>query len=42
MSVTVAGAAHIHEHDGRVYYFCCGGCRTKFARDPAKFLVQQT
>ncbi|HEU0115042.1 MAG TPA: XdhC family protein, partial [Thermomicrobiales bacterium] len=26
MTVTIAGARHKAEHDGRVYYFCCPGC----------------
>ncbi len=28
-------------HDGTVYSFCCDGCRTKFAADPAKYLAPQ-
>lgn len=39
MSVQVEGAQHTYEHDGTVYYFCCGGCRTKFAQDPERFLA---
>ena len=38
MSVRTAGAAHNHEHDGTVYFFCCAGCRTKFAQSPAEHL----
>jgi xanthine dehydrogenase accessory factor len=30
MTVTVAGAKHTAEHQGRTYYFCCAGCREKF------------
>ena len=26
------------EHDGRAFYFCCDGCRSRFTADPAKFL----
>lgn len=26
------------DHAGRTYYFCCGGCRTKFEADPEKYL----
>jgi len=40
MSVTIATAKHIYEHDGENYYFCCGGCLTKFAR--AKEAEMQT
>jgi len=36
MRVTIAGARHIAEFQGRQYYFCCGGCRTKFLADPAR------
>ena len=28
---------HRHQHNGRTYYFCSGGCRAKFAADPAKY-----
>jgi len=30
-----------HEHAGTTYYFCCNGCRTKFAADPEKYLNSQ-
>jgi YHS domain-containing protein len=38
MSVTIATAKHRLEHEGTTYYFCGGGCRTKFAADPSKYL----
>ncbi len=38
MTVEIAGAVHVHEHDGAAYYFCCGGCLAKFAADPARYL----
>ena len=38
MMVTIAGAAHRAEHDGRAFYFCCGGCRARFLASPAQFL----
>jgi xanthine dehydrogenase accessory factor len=38
MMVTVAGAAHRAEHDGRAYFFCCGGCRARFLAAPAQWL----
>ena len=38
MSVAVAGARHTAEVLGVSYYFCCGGCRTKFLAEPARFL----
>jgi len=30
MTVAVAGARHSAELEGKTYYFCCAGCRTKF------------
>jgi Cu+-exporting ATPase len=39
MSVTIAGAQHSFAHDGTTYYFCCNGCRSKFAADPQKYLA---
>jgi xanthine dehydrogenase accessory factor len=30
MTVAVAGARHVAEAEGKTYYFCCAGCRTKF------------
>ena len=30
MKVAVAGARHSAEFEGKTYYFCCAGCRTKF------------
>lgn len=38
MEVDVACAQHIHEHAGQSYYFCCGGCRKRFAADPGAYL----
>ena len=29
---------HQLEHQGRAYYFCSAGCKTKFSADPAKYL----
>jgi Cu+-exporting ATPase len=31
-------SAHEAEHEGRAYFFCSAGCRTKFLADPAKYL----
>uniref|UniRef100_UPI0002E1F037 heavy metal translocating P-type ATPase n=1 Tax=Bradyrhizobium sp. (strain ORS 278) TaxID=114615 RepID=UPI0002E1F037 len=39
MSVDPATSTHRFEHDGRTFHFCCAGCRTKFAADPAKYLA---
>jgi len=38
MSVDLATAKHSAEHQGQTYYFCCNGCKTKFAADPDKYL----
>ncbi|HSC94445.1 MAG TPA: heavy metal translocating P-type ATPase [Burkholderiales bacterium] len=40
MTVDPASAKHVFEHRGVKYYFCCGGCRTKFEADPAKYLAK--
>ena len=38
MTVDVAGAKHRAEVAGRSYYFCCPGCRDRFAADPQRYL----
>jgi xanthine dehydrogenase accessory factor len=38
MEVVVEGAQHTFEHGGTTYYFCCGGCRARFAESPTSFL----
>lgn len=38
MSVETDGAELTHEHAGKVYAFCCSGCREKFAADPEAYL----
>ncbi len=38
MTVDPAVSKHRHDHDEVTYHFCCGGCRSKFAADPAKYL----
>ena len=37
MNVNPATAKFVHEHGGKKYYFCCGGCLEKFKADPAKY-----
>jgi P-type Cu+ transporter len=39
MSVDPATAEHRHEHAGTTYYFCCNGCREKFAAGPERYLT---
>jgi len=38
MNVNPSTAKHTLEHAGKMYYFCCGGCATKFKADPEGFL----
>ena len=38
MRVDPATSRFSHEHAGRTYHFCCGGCQTAFRTDPAQFL----
>src|SRR5262249_29755661 len=39
MDVDPAKTRHRLEHDGKTYYFCCGGCLEKFRADPARYLT---
>jgi xanthine dehydrogenase accessory factor len=38
MTVVIAGARHQTEYDGKVWYFCCGGCKARFEADPLLYL----
>lgn len=38
MNVNPATAKHVHEHAGKKFYFCCGGCAEKFKTNPEKYL----
>jgi Cu+-exporting ATPase len=38
MTVDPHTTPHKHTYQGRPYYFCSAGCRTKFAAEPAKYL----
>jgi Cu+-exporting ATPase len=38
MTVDPHATAHREAFAGRTYYFCCAGCRAKFAADPQKHL----
>ena len=38
MTVDPATTKHRTEHDGRPYFFCSAGCRTKFVGDPERYL----
>ena len=39
MTVDPANVRHIADHEGRTYAFCCAGCRTRFAKNPARYLA---
>lgn len=39
MEVQIATAKYTHEHEGEMFYFCCAGCQTKFAKEPEAYLV---
>lgn len=39
MTVVVRDAKHTHVHEGHTYYFCCEGCRARFADAPEKYLL---
>ena len=42
MTVDPALAKASHEHAGKMYFFCCAGCKTKFEADPAKYLAPRS
>ncbi|HEX5715003.1 MAG TPA: XdhC family protein [Thermoanaerobaculia bacterium] len=37
MTVEIATARHTAEHAGRTWYFCCGGCRSRFLAEPERY-----
>jgi P-type Cu+ transporter len=39
MHVNRAAAKHTFEHESVTYFFCCAGCRSKFAADPEGYLA---
>jgi Cu+-exporting ATPase len=40
MNVDSGTAKHVHEHEGRRFYFCCGHCVEKFKANPSQYLNQ--
>lgn len=38
MSVDEGSAKFKSEYKGKTYYFCSGGCKTAFDKDPAKYV----
>jgi xanthine dehydrogenase accessory factor len=41
MAVSTANAMHVEKYEGVSYYFCCGGCRTTFQQDPARYAAMR-
>jgi Cu+-exporting ATPase len=41
MRVDAHNAKHGADYQGRTYYFCSSGCRTKFGADPKKYLGER-
>jgi xanthine dehydrogenase accessory factor len=39
MTVRVLAGTPRAEHGGRTVYFCCGGCRERFRREPERYLA---
>lgn len=39
MTVEIATARHTAEHAGRIWYFCCGGCRERFLAAPERYVA---
>ena len=39
MHVDPADVRHIADHEGLTYAFCCAGCRTRFAKNPVRYLA---
>jgi xanthine dehydrogenase accessory factor len=39
MTVAVGANTPSAEHEATTYWFCCSGCRDRFARDPETFLA---
>ncbi|MGH7434615.1 MAG: HAD-IC family P-type ATPase, partial [Polyangiaceae bacterium] len=40
MDVPVATAEWRAVHDGKTYYFCCGGCLARFDEDPSRYAAK--
>jgi len=38
MNVNAAEAKHVHQHAGKMYYFCCGPCAEKFKSNPQAYV----
>ncbi len=40
MTVDPHAGKPTYDHKGRIYYFCSDGCRTKFAKEPERYLTK--
>ena len=39
MTVDPDKTAYSSDHDGETYYFCSGGCKESFDKDPGKYVA---
>jgi xanthine dehydrogenase accessory factor len=39
MTVAIADARHQTTYDGKIWYFCCGGCKARFEADPLPYVA---
>lgn len=39
---TIAAATQHSEYKGKYVYFCCPGCKTRFDKDPEKYLSKNS
>ena len=39
MTVDIRTAKYQSEFDGKAFYFCCGGCKQTFDKQPDKYLL---
>lgn len=42
MTVNIATAKYTSEHAGKMYYFCCAGCKQTFKKNPEKYISLTT
>lgn len=40
MEVEIATAMHTTSYDGRTFYFCCAHCKSRFEKEPARYLAE--
>jgi xanthine dehydrogenase accessory factor len=42
MTVEIASARYVSQHEGKSYYFCARGCQRSFEQDPGKYLTKES